>query len=288
MIEVVAVGAATTVQDVGRPASAHLGVPRSGASDLLAMLAANRAVGNRSDAAILEATLTGPTLRAHTEVTVAIVGGGFGARIGPTVLEHGRPYELRAGEELDVGRRGDGLRCAIAVRGGWASPLWLGSRSQLVDPGLATPALATGDRLQVGAEIGGEPAAVSIPATKRRLRVIPVEGAVLGTDWTVTPDADRRGVRMAIESPLEGGAEIDPEPMPFGAIQLPPDGQPIVLGPDGPVTGGYRIVGTVIAADMSVLAQTPPGGVLRIESRTIEQARQAWQDACHSWTRPST
>lgn len=149
--EVLRPGALTTLQDLGRPGYAHLGVPRSGALDAGAHALANRLLGNPPEAATLETTLDGVGLRAlGGPVVVAVTGAPCGVRVCGRAAPWGAPVLLRAGAELEVGRAESGVRSYVAVRGGFAAPPVLGSRSTDLLSGLGPPVLTAGALLAVG------------------------------------------------------------------------------------------------------------------------------------------
>jgi len=266
MIEILEPGPLTTVQDLGRPGLAALGVPRSGAFDRAALALANRLVGNDERAAGLEITFGGLALRARGPVTVALTGA-------PCVgLEFGAAVSLPTGAGLRLGRPATGLRSYLAVRGGLDVPPVLGSRSTDTLSGLGPVALRAGDRLPVGAARGEVSGASAAPAGGRRFAVrfgprddwfVPAARELLvSAEWTVRAESDRIGLRLD-GPPLERAVagELPSEPTLPGAIQVPPDGRPIVFGPDAPVTGGYPVIAVLL--DLGAAAQLRPGDRLR-------------------------
>ncbi|MFD6228189.1 biotin-dependent carboxyltransferase family protein [Streptomyces sp. NPDC060232] len=278
---VVRPGALTTVQDLGRPGHAHLGVPRSGALDTAAYALANRLLGNPPDAAVLETTLDGVSLRAAAPVVVAVTGAPCPVRISGRPVAWGAPVGLPAGAELEVGRAGSGLRSYVAVRGGLAVPPVLGSRSTDLLSGLGPPALSAGMTLPVG-PAGPDPVpgadAYGLPAAPTEL-LLPLRpgpragwftAASLAGLWRsafrVSPRSNRIGLRT------EGGpalvraraGELPSEGMVLGAVQVPPDGLPVVFLADHPVTGGYPVVGVVGPGPaLDAAAQARPGTPVR-------------------------
>lgn len=261
MIAVRRAGLLTTVQDLGRPGRAHLGVPRSGAVDVPALLRANRLVGNPPGAAALEVTALGPVLAFEVDATVAV---------------HDAARFVPAGGVVDVGPVRRGLRSYVAVRGGVDVDPVLGSRSTCTLSGLGPPPLREGDRLRVGRLTRGEPGAVVVPELPAEpvLRLLPGPRddaltpagwrALTGTAWTVSPDSDRTGVRLqgpALERSTAG--ELASEGVVVGAVQVPPDGRPVVFLANHPTTGGYPVVGVVHTDDLWTAAQAAPGTVLR-------------------------
>jgi biotin-dependent carboxylase-like uncharacterized protein len=271
MIEIVAAGPLTTVQDAGRVGWAALGVPRSGAFDRAAAGLANRLVGNAADAAVLEATLGGLVVRALEAVTVAVTGAPCpGADLGVA-------RSLPAGSTLSLGTPRTGLRSYLAVRGGIAVEPVLASRSTDLLSGLGPPPLRAGDQLPVGPAPRDPPsdaiAALRVLTGPFRVAVAPRADwftpaalpLLTDTVWTVRSDSDRIGVRLdGPPLPRSRDGELPSEPVLPGALQVPPDGRPILLGPDAPVTGGYPVIGVVAEADLDRAAQLRPGDELRL------------------------
>lgn len=268
MIEVVSPGARTTIQDLGRLGARHLGVGPAGAFDELAARAANLAVGNPEEAALLEVTMLGPELRALAPCVVAVADAQ--GRIAPR--------SLASGESLRVARLRAGIRGYVAIRGGIAVEPILGSRSTHVASGIGPPLLAAGMRLDIGDAFAGAPRIVELPAPPDVVDVLELEEPAAGFLGVADPRSDRTGVRFATETAFRGG-EQEPEPMLPGMIQLPPDGTPIVLGPDAPTTGGYRVIGRVSRIGMRAIAQARPGATLRFVRADAGMTRGAWKDA---------
>ncbi len=269
MIELISTGPLATVQDLGRPGYQHLGVGRSGAADQRAHRLANRLVGNRDTAATVEFTLGGLVARLLAPATIALTGAECaGAPAWNAALT------LPAGSRLVLGPAAGGLRSYLAVRGGIAAEPVLGSRATDVLSGLGPPVLAPGSKLAIGTEVAGEPSgelAPQPPPAGAGIRVLPGPRAdwfdpdrLFEEIWTVQPDSNRIGVRLA-SSPLRRSrpGELPPEPMLPGAIQVPPSGLPIVLFRDAPVTGGYPVIGVVPVAELDRVGQLRPGDPLR-------------------------
>lgn len=289
-IHVVSPGAFTTVQDLGRHGWASAGVPPSGAMDLLALRAANLLAGNDEKAAGLEITMLGPALRFDEAAVVAVTGATFDADLDGNPVPRNESFRVPPGATLTLRKARRGARCYVGVRGGIDVPIVLGSRSTLASAGFGGVdgrALAARDLLRTGSgrdaplrRMRPDPS----PPTVQPVRVLagPQPEAFtaggrdgfFGTAFTVSPRSDRVGVRLEGE-PLEhaGPAEIDPEGVVTGAIQIPGDGRPIVLGPDRPVTGGYAKIATVIAADLGRIAQARPGDTVRFVEVTLDEAR---------------
>lgn len=276
MITVLDGGPLTTIQDQGRGGFAHLGVPHSGALDRPALDRANALVGNAVDAAGLECTLRGPTLRFERTATIALTGAPMPVWRNGTELAHDTEHDVAAGDELRVGTATTGVRGYLAVSGGINVAATLGSRATDTLSGLGPPPLAAGQVLPIG------------PAPSRREFLAPaarnsrLDGAVvtlgprhdrftadaitalISEPFTVSPTSNRVGLRLT--GPVLEYARTDQlrsEGLALGAIQVPPNGQPIVMLADHPTTGGYPVIGVVAAADLPLLAQLRPGAQLR-------------------------
>ena len=279
-LTVVRAGALTTLQDAGRPGMAHLGVPHSGALDPDAAALANRLVGNTAEATVLETTLDGVSLRPNTDVVVAVTGAPAAVSVDQRPAAWGVPVTVRAGEVVDIGRAVTGVRSYLAVAGGLTVAPVLGSRSTDILSGLGPPPLADGDDLAVGPRSGPIPA-VDFTVSRRSTEPV-VLRLTYGPrdDWfderslttlttsvyTVSATSNRIGMRLTGPPlPRKYTQELESEGMVLGAVQIPPDGHPVVMLADHPTTGGYPVVGVVDAHDVSALAQARPGTRVRFE-----------------------
>ena len=288
-LEVVEPGPLTTVQAPGgRPGWQRFGVPVGGAADPWSARLANRLVGNADDAPLLEATLAGPTLRFDSATLVAIAGAAWRATLDglPFPANHARP--VRAGATLRVGT-GAGARAYVAVAGLVVQSV-LGSPSTDLRTGFGGQdgrALRAGDRLQIAAQPGHPMRWLGRPAASGPIRIVPgphaswfAPDALTGTAWRVGEAADRAGVRLEGEHVRPGrDTEIASIGLPLGAIQVPPDGRPIVMLADRPVTGGYPVPACVIRADAGRVAQLRSGDELRLASVSMEEAIEALRQA---------
>ena len=302
LLEIITPGALATLQDRGRPGWRRLGVPRSGALQPDWLRIANRLVDNPDNAAAIEFFVTGPTLKA----TQAPVRLGFAGDFAITLerangertpLQPWRSITLLAGDTLRIGAPKTARAGYIAVAG-LVVPTVLGSASTYTRAqmgGLDGRALAAGDTLAAGAvpiKPDASPAERHLPQPpapdNTPMRVVPgpqadhfsaeVLAAFFATDYQVSAEADRMGVRLqgaalAHRSDLPGkGAEIVSDATVPGSIQVPGNGLPIVLLADGQTAGGYPKIGTVVSADLPRLAVAAIGSTLRFEAVTVAQA----------------
>ncbi len=288
VIEVIRPGPLATVQDLGRPALGHLGVPRSGAADVASLRRANQLAGNPPDAAGLEITLGRAVLRFRWAAVAAVTGAAAPVTLatGPdqaaAPVEFGAPFRVPAGALLRIGTPAAGLRTYLAVRGGIDVPAVLGSRSADLLSRLGPAPLRAGDLLPVGAAGQAGPAPPGSPdrgpgmTAPVQLRVLPgprddwfaagAIGILCGAGYVVTPASDRVGLRLdgpALPRASDGAGELASEGMVTGALQVPPDGKPILLLADHPVTGGYPVIAVVRSADIGLAAQLRPGQPVR-------------------------
>ncbi|MGW7005552.1 5-oxoprolinase subunit C family protein [Streptomyces sp. NPDC054933] len=277
-VDVLRAGALTTVQDLGRPGHAHLGVTRAGALDGPAHRIANRLVGNPADAATLETTVNGCAVRAGCPLVAAVTGAPCPVRVDGRPAAWGAPVYLPPGAVLELGRVTAGVRAYLALAGGVATAPVLGSRSADLLSGLGPGPLRDGDRLPVGAPYG-DPAAVDtmpLPGPPTELVVPVIPGPRI--DWfapdalrtlaagayTVSPASNRIGLRTDGPAlPRARDGELPSEGMVLGAVQVPPDGRPVIFLADHPTTGGYPVIGVVPEASLASAAQVAPGMPVR-------------------------
>jgi biotin-dependent carboxylase-like uncharacterized protein len=292
MIEVFKPGRCDLVMDAGRPGWGALGMPIGGAADAWALAEANACVGNPAEAAGLELLLAGPVLHFPLGGIVALTGARFEAhRSSGAPVDWYSPVALAAGETLTLGKAQSGCRSWLAVQGGIAVPLLLGSRSTFLPSGFGGHegrALKAGDVLACGRVNlpletlrPASPAANLDKETPLRLVAGPQTGlfddaglaAFFGGRYRIGAASDRRGLRLHGLAVTCARTELASQGVLPGAVQVPPDGQPIILGWDGPVTGGYPVIGCVIRADHPRLAQLQPGDAVCFETVSVEQAQ---------------
>ena len=278
MITLIKAGPLTTVQDLGRPGYAHLGVPRSGAADVVSLRRANRLAGNPDHAAALEMTLLGAQLRFERETTCALSGAEMPVTLDGSPLAHDCAFTAARGQVLQMGAAKRGVRAYLAVAGGIDVPPVLGSRSTDLLSALGPAPLRDGDRLALGDSHGadGEPEPAIFIADEAVLRVtrgprddwfVPEAFALLcSAPYRVTPSSNRIGLRLKGAALARAIArELPSEGVVLGAVQVPADGQPLIFLADHPTTGGYPVIAVVAAADVPAVAQARPGSTLRFQ-----------------------
>lgn len=302
-------GLLSSFQDLGRLGHQKYGVPVNGPMDEWSHRLANALVGNEVSAAVLECTLGGPRLSFSENTVIALCG----ARLRVTADGHALPFDcavlLRRGVVLDVGERFCGARLYIAMRGGLASEPVLGSRSTNLRAGFGgfqgralragdrVPLLAVDEQLPIERRMvqSGLPVvrarviAALPPAAGEPLRFIPgphwsaftpqAQESFTRTSYAMTQQSDRMGIRLqgaalTLRQPLE----LTSEATVFGTVQVPPDGQPIVLMADRQSAGGYPKIGYVASADLPALAQTLPGQAVRFVAVAQREAEKCWRD----------
>ncbi|QKW37913.1 biotin-dependent carboxyltransferase family protein [Actinomadura sp. NAK00032] len=279
MIEVVRPGPLATVQDLGRPGRAHLGVPRSGAADERALRLANRLVGNPEGAAGVELTFGGAALRFHRRAWIAVAGAPAPVLVGDRAHGTNAPCFVPDGGTVEIGPPSSGLRSYLAVRGGVVVDRVLGSRSTDLLSGLGPAPLSPGDQLPVGpaeglSDIGVDVAPAPAMPDTPVLRVSPgprddwftddALATLTSTPYTVSPDSNRVGVRLDGRPLVRArDGELGSEGMVTGAVQVPPSGLPIIFLADHPPTGGYPVIAVLASDAVPDAAQLRPGQQVR-------------------------
>ncbi len=284
-MRIIRAGMLTTVQDLGRRGHRAAGVPLSGAMDAIALRVANLLVGNPENAAGLEFTLVGPELEFSTDTIVAVGGGDFGA------LPRWQPVRVPAGERVKFGPARSGCRGYLAVAGGLAVAPALGSCSTYLRAtlgGFQGRALRDGDVLpvlDVVREVMGHwhiderilPAYSPAPLVRvlRGAQADEFDDTLRDANFKVSPQSDRMGVRLS-GPPLtrHDATELVSAVVVPGTIQVPPDGQPIVLMADAQTIGGYPQLAHVIDVDRPLVAQLRPGDAVRFREVTLAEAHE--------------
>ena len=299
-IEVVAAGPRMTVQDAGRRGAQRYGVSVSGVLDANAAVLGNRLVGNHSRSALLECTFGSVDLRFNSDSVVAVTGARADVGVSGIPQPMWTTLLVPADANLQIGIPTEGAHVYVAVRGGIDVPEVLGSRSTHLGTKLGGHegrALAAGDRLPIGAGddcSDAPPAGATVPdgfdvtyvSSSDPIRVVPgaqyerftesARSAFWESVFTVSAVSDRQGARLegASVSAVDVRHDIVSEAAFFGAVQVPSDGQPIVLLADRQTTGGYAKIASVIAADLGRMAQLPPGREVRFEEVDLPTAQE--------------
>lgn len=286
-------GILTTVQDLGRRGYQDRGMPVAGPMDSYSLRAANLLVGNAQDAAALEVTLLGPELEFGGAATIAVAGAEFDVSIDGRPLRHHAAAPIGAGSVLKFGGRRRGARAYLSVAGGVQVPTVLGSRATHLGSrtgGYEGRALKAGDVLTVGDQAearGSMPGRLPLPESMAGIRVLAgphvdrfgvrALDRLAAVEFRVSSQSNRLGYRL--EGPRFGeavrGEGLISIPMPDGALQVPPSGEPILLMADHGTTGGYPVIAVAITADLPIAGQLAPGDALRFVPCTREAALDA-------------
>ncbi|MCA0988882.1 biotin-dependent carboxyltransferase family protein [Guptibacillus algicola] len=282
-------GVYTTFQDLGRTGYLKYGVPASGALDRFALQVGNILVGNQRNTVGLEITMQGPELVAEVDCVIAITGADLSPMINGERIHMWKSQTIRKGQVLEFGRPNVGVRAYLTVNGGFEAEEYMGSKSVYEPAGL-------GRKLEAGDELNGNPQNqitgiglfhTEIPAYGREVEVRVIKGPhdhklssdvleqFFTTPHEVSPQSNRMGYRLVsdgIKTDHEG--DIISDAVPLGGIQLPANGEPIILLADRQTTGGYTRIGTVIGPDLPLIAQMPPGGTIRFKEISVEEAQE--------------
>ncbi|MET0162214.1 MAG: urea amidolyase family protein [Microbacteriaceae bacterium] len=282
-LEVLHPGGRSLLQDLGRPGMAALGVAPAGALDCAAVRRVNRIVGAPADAAVIEHVLGGLRLRARGRMLVAVVGAEAPVTIDGEPADRDRALLLDDGAELGIGAPSRGAAVLVGAHGGIDIPPVLGSRSRDTLASLGPAPLAAGDLLPIG-PVGRTAAALQesgprlpAPGDVVELELLPGPRAdwfepealrrLLAAPWTVSPRSDRIALRLEGPDPLvrrtSRSGELASEGLVRGAVQVPPDGRPVLFLADHPLTGGYPVIGVIAPRSLDLAAQCPPGTVVR-------------------------
>ena len=302
VLQVLEPGLLTTVQDLGRRGYERFGVPVAGAMDGYALRAANGLVGNPWDAAGLEITIAGPTLRATRRCLIAVTGADLGLRVQGRRMPLWTALYVRRGWTISFEGRQSGCRAYLAIAGGIVVPPVMGSRATYLRGGFGGHrgrALRAGDVLPVG-----EPSCALLDRAGRQLPEearppysdTPTVEVILGpqddhfapegiatflsAEYAIDATSDRMGYRLSGPAIAhKTAADIISDGVVLGAVQVPADGQPIVMMADRPTTGGYAKIATVVGADIPLLAQCLPGrSRVRFRATTVKAAQARYRE----------
>ena len=306
-VDVIEAGTQTTVQDYpGRFGYWHVGVPPSGPMDAVGFRFANRLVGNSENAAGLEITLTGPTLRFACDTTIALTGADFGARLNGQPMPRWQAIRVKQDELLELSSvQGAGARAYLAVAGGLDAPLYLGSRSTFIlgkFGGDSGRVLRPGDVLHLNETAASpsevrDPAPTALPSYGREWEIGVLYGPhgspdfftpediemFFSTAWKVHYNSDRTGVRLIGPKPRwarkDGGeaglhpSNIHDNAYAVGTVDFTGD-MPVILGPDGPSLGGFVCPATIVEAELWKMGQLKAGDLVRFRALSLAQAEE--------------
>lgn len=294
-IRIVKAGMLTTIQDLGRYRLQRYGMPVSGAMDSYALRLGNSILGNADNEAAIECTLLGPTIYFEKEQLISLTGGDLSPRIGRQSVPMWKPVCVAAGSLLSFGRANLGCRTYICFQGGLEVPELLGSRSTYGKGrmgGWQGRQLQEGDKIAYRRCYQGEETAFhwsmdpSLYPNLRTEIIRVIEGPQFacfeGTAqtqffsdiFTISNNSDRMGYRL-LSAPLylRQPKELLSTAVTFGSIQVPPDGNPIILMAEHPTTGGYPVIAQVATIDLPLLAQKGPNDPIRFERISLDQAQ---------------
>ncbi|WP_324672435.1 biotin-dependent carboxyltransferase family protein [Hymenobacter sp. GOD-10R] len=313
-LSIISPGLLTTIQDLGRHGYRKEGVPTSGAMDTVALRVANLLVGNTENTAGIEITFLGPKIRFETDQLLALTGADLRPTLNGESVKMNRPVAVRKGSILAFSGLRIGSRAYLALSGGLATPLVLGSQATYLRAGiggLGGRAFKTGDVVptagltELGREIwqallAAHPSRAWVQTTwtpDPKLYPTPYEAphvrAIRGQEYDlfseqsqrdfwqhefiVTSDSDRMGYRL--QGPMlvqREPSEVLSSAVTFGTIQVPHEGHPIALLADHQTTGGYPRIAQVIAADFSCLAQVPLGRKIGFREISLAEAHDLY------------
>ncbi|MFP7253930.1 biotin-dependent carboxyltransferase family protein [Terribacillus goriensis] len=296
LFQVIKPGLLTTFQDLGRTGYQEYGVVVSGAMDDFSLQIANLLVGNKRDEAGLEVTMMGPALKVLEDAVIAITGGNLSPRVNGQPAPMWKSFAVKEGQLIEFGQPLEGIRSYISVAGGFDLPAVMGSNSTYLKAkigGSNGRALEKEDILY-GTE---NPHAVTgrslhydeIPKYEKEVNARVILGphqdaftdeaikTFLSSSYEITPQSDRMGYRLkGPELSHKITADIISEAIPLGGIQVPANGQPIILMADRQTTGGYTRIATVISADIPLLAQAAPGAHVRFKEVGMDEAQDLY------------
>jgi antagonist of KipI len=300
-------GLFTTVQDFGRVGYGPLGVSPSGAPDPVAMRLGNLLVDNSPGAAVLEMTLLGGSFSFPEGATIALTGADFTPSLNGKPIEMWTAHSIPPRSTLALGPTKNFARCYLAVAGGIHVAPFLGSAATHVMSGLGGfegRALRKGDVLQLGKSkksIARKKVSQALllhlkPRKKIRVTEGPqfdqfsaeAQELFFRSTFCVSEDSNRLGIRLTgVQIPLSGAGEMITEGVTLGAVQIPPSGQPIILGVEQQTTGGYPKIANVIGVDLHRLGQLRPRDEIRFERTSLAVARSLWIEQQRLLSNPS-
>lgn len=302
MLKILKAGLQTSVQDLGRVGFQKFGVIASGVMDPFAHRLANLLVGNDERLATLEVTLVGPTIQFTEDALIALCGGQLSPQINGVAVNMWRMLKVQKDSTLTFGEPRMGARCYVAVAGGIEVPELMGSRSTYLRAGIGGfqgRALAKGDDISTGKltsfqrKVLDQHSDLELDWSVSPIRYYqePVIRMIKGKqfEWftdaskqhifseafTVSANSDRMGYRLdGVKLTLENPTELISEAVAFGSVQVPIDGNPIVLLADRQTTGGYPKIGQIASVDLPLITQSKQGQSLRFKEISLQDAQQ--------------
>ena len=292
-LRILSPGILTLLQDCGRYGYQHLGLTTGGAADEHAYLWANRLLDNCCDSQVLECCFGGLVVEAEQPVTIALTGADMQAQINHRRVANWATYQLQSGDQLQLGHARSGLRAYLAVKGGFQVSPTLGSVSTVMREkiggldGSGTP-LQKGDCLpcltsqqQYHRQVPelfipdyAAPMIAGVIPTSKKYFSDTERHEFFTHSWTISPQSNSMGIRLQGPAIKPRKSGIVSESTHFGAIQIPPDGQPIILLKDRQTMGGYPVIGSVFNLDAFLLAQKQPNNTIRFEPVGRREAQQ--------------
>lgn len=286
-------GLFSTIQDAGRFSYQTFGFSPSGVLDYRAHKLANRLLGNDDDAAVLEMTLQGVVLKIQKDTVISTSGAKAAITIDDQPYDHGTAIKVLKGEILKIGKCEDGSRTYLAVSGGFDVPEILGSRSTHTRSGIGGfkgRTLKKGDVLKsAGGEFSDGLKKIKSFENDNVIHIIPgqqydrfgaeAQEKLFNAEYEITKDSDRMGIRL--NGPglhADGGHDVLSEPTQLGSIQVPKNGQPIILLNDRQTAGGYVRIATVALADIPKVVQKSPGEKLRFKKIDVDKATELYKE----------
>lgn len=286
-------GMFSTIQDAGRFSYQTFGFSPSGVLDYRAHKLANRLLGNEDDAAVLEMTLQGVELLALKDTVISTSGAKAALTIDGSVYDHGTAVKVMKDETLKIGKCENGSRTYLAVSGGFDVPEILGSRSTHTRSGIGGfkgRTLKNGDILKAaGGDFSDGLKRIKSFESDNIIRIIPgqqydrfeegVQKKLFNSEYKITKDSDRMGIRL--DGPglqTDAGHDVLSEPTQLGSIQVPKNGQPIILLNDRQTAGGYVRIATVALADIPKLVQKSPGEKLTFKAVDVDEAVKLYKE----------
>jgi biotin-dependent carboxylase-like uncharacterized protein len=287
---VVSPGPFTTIQDAGRVGYHDIGLTEGGPMDFRSFAIANRLVGNQEMLSALEITFGGLTLKVNQPSTIAITGAFVPLFLNGKPKSIWQTHQVSAGDEIKLGFAGLGVRSYLAVSGGFDSPQWFNSSATVIRENLGSP-LRRGDELKAGParKVSNKLHFLDQPHLRKTISLRFVAGyqwsqlaaeeqhRFLECTYKISARNDRMGYQLEGDKIDSGIEKIYSEGISKGTIQLPGNGQPIILMNDRQTIGGYPKLGAVISPDLDKLAQMAAGSTVRFEPISPEQAIEKYR-----------